>query len=290
MDYRKKPVTIQALKWDGSNADEIIKFTEGAAKKKGKGLVIATLEGDHKATKGDIIIRGVQGEFYPCKPDIFAETYDDLADADGVEEPDTPPTALPEYVSHKVVRAGKILAAEQALIGDEDMFRLDVDGLGEAYVPFNFYARGGPFEDDLGYLVIYEDGYQSWTPSKPFEEGYALKSAISLPAHDDLLDAALFATKTLHNSTVSGAKQNVSDLVVVGNGDMFRLLCKASSQSEGWMKSTKAMSVAGGAVVQVTTQQRNPDGSYAVAEALTFVPGGEIMDDVNGGRKLKGGR
>ncbi len=92
--------------------------------------------------------------------------------------------------------------------------------------------------------------------------------------------------KTLHNSDVSGAKQNVKDIVVVGNGDMFQLLCKASSQAQGWMKSTKAMEVAGGCVVQVTTQQRNPDGSYAVAEALTFVPGVQIVNDQNNGRKL----
>ena len=92
--------------------------------------------------------------------------------------------------------------------------------------------------------------------------------------------------KTLHNSDISGARQNVKDIKVVGNGDMFRLLCKASSEAEGWMKSTKAMQVHGGCVVQVTTQQRNADGSYAVAEALTFVPGVAIADDENSGRKL----
>jgi hypothetical protein len=67
---------------------------------------------------------------------------------------------------------------------------------------------------------------------------------------------------------------------------MFSLLCKASSESEGWMKSTKAMAVVGGCIVQVTTQQRNNDGSYAVAEALTYVPGVTITDDDNNGRKL----
>ena len=92
--------------------------------------------------------------------------------------------------------------------------------------------------------------------------------------------------KTLHNSDISGARENVKDIKVVGNGDMFRLLCKASSENEGWMKSTKACKVSGGCIVQVTTQQRNPDGSYVVAEALTYVPGAKIMDDVNGGRKL----
>lgn len=93
--------------------------------------------------------------------------------------------------------------------------------------------------------------------------------------------------KTLHNSDVSGAKQNVPDLKVVGNGDSFQLLCKASSQEEGWMKSTKAMNIPGlGCIVQVTTQQRNPDGSYALAEAVCFVPGSGIDTDENGGRKL----
>jgi len=96
-------------------------------------------------------------------------------------------------------------------------------------------------------------------------------------------------TKTLHNSTVSGARDNVKDIKVVGNGDMFRLLCKASSEAEGWMKSTKAMETPHGCVVQVTTQQRNIDLTYSMAEALTFVPGVVIVDDENGGRKLVSG-
>jgi hypothetical protein len=63
-----------------------------------------------------------------------------------------------------------------------------------------------------------------------------------------------------------------TDIKVFGNPDKWKLLCKASSESEGWMKSTKVMDVPGGCLVQVTTQQRNPDGSYAIAEALTYVP------------------
>jgi len=93
--------------------------------------------------------------------------------------------------------------------------------------------------------------------------------------------------KTLENSDVSGARKNVPDIKIVGNGDAFRLLCKASSKSEGWMKSTKAMQVPGGCIVQATTQQRNPDGSYAVAEALVFVPHVSISEiGEDGGRKL----
>lgn len=92
--------------------------------------------------------------------------------------------------------------------------------------------------------------------------------------------------KTLHNSDISGARKNVKDIKVVGNGDMFKLLCKASSENEGWMKSTKALDTGRGCIVQVTTQQRNPDGSYSIAEALTFVAGVKVVDDENSGRKL----
>ena len=80
--------------------------------------------------------------------------------------------------------------------------------------------------------------------------------------------------KTLNNTDVNGAHKNVSDLKTFGNGDMFQLLCKASSEEEGWMKSTKAMEIKGvGCVVQVTTQQHE-----YVAEALTFVPGVKIEE------------
>ncbi len=88
--------------------------------------------------------------------------------------------------------------------------------------------------------------------------------------------------KTLHNSDESGAKQNVPDIEIFGNGDMFQLLCKASSKKEGWMKSTKACEIPGiGCIVQITTQQGND-----VAEAVCFVPGVTIVTDINGGRRM----
>lgn len=88
--------------------------------------------------------------------------------------------------------------------------------------------------------------------------------------------------KTLTNTTASQAKDNVKDIQFWGNGDLFQLLSKASSQAEGWMKSTKAMEIDGvGAVVQVTTQQRNPDGSWSVAEAVTFVPDVHVKKKVD---------
>jgi len=86
--------------------------------------------------------------------------------------------------------------------------------------------------------------------------------------------------KTLTNTTASQAKDNVKDILFWGNGDTFKLISKASSQNEGWMKSTKAMEVEGvGCVVQVTTQQKNIDGTYSLAEAVTFVPDAKIQEN-----------
>ena len=83
-------------------------------------------------------------------------------------------------------------------------------------------------------------------------------------------------------SVEDAAQGKVSDIKVVGNGNTFQLLCKASSKEQWWMKSAKAAEIDGvGCVVQVTTQQGDN-----VAEALTFVPGVRIADDENGGRKL----
>jgi hypothetical protein len=78
--------------------------------------------------------------------------------------------------------------------------------------------------------------------------------------------------KDLNISEVRQAKTHIADLKVYGDGDTFALLCKASSQEQGWMKSTKVCNLPNGCIVQVSTQQKNPDGSYSVAEALTFVP------------------
>lgn len=78
--------------------------------------------------------------------------------------------------------------------------------------------------------------------------------------------------KTLDVTSIEDAKSKVSDIKVFGDGDTFKLLCKASSESQGWMKSTKVCNVFDGCIVQVSIQQKNPDGSYSVAEAVTFVP------------------
>jgi hypothetical protein len=88
--------------------------------------------------------------------------------------------------------------------------------------------------------------------------------------------------KTLTNTTASQAKDNVKDIIFWGNGDTFKIIRKASSVVEGWMKSSKAMEVEGvGCVVQVTTQQ-----GQNVAEAVTFVPNVKIEETKNAEGKV----
>lgn len=79
--------------------------------------------------------------------------------------------------------------------------------------------------------------------------------------------------KTLDVVNTADIKKKAPAVKVVGNPDQWRLLIKASLDEQGWMKSTKVMITRMGAVIQTTSQQRNPDGSYALCDALQFVPG-----------------
>lgn len=97
--FTKKPVTIAAIQWTGKNLREVIAFTDGPPDTRTThagmaweaytdlvardGLKIYTLEGKMLASPGDWIIRGVKGEYYPCKPDIFEATYSPAALAAG---------------------------------------------------------------------------------------------------------------------------------------------------------------------------------------------------------------
>jgi hypothetical protein len=75
--YRKKPVVIEAMKWTGSNVVDMEKFASTKVEYTlDNCLIVDTLEGTMKANIGDYIIKGIQGEFYPCKSDIFEVTYE----------------------------------------------------------------------------------------------------------------------------------------------------------------------------------------------------------------------
>jgi hypothetical protein len=90
--YRKKPVVVEAIQWTGSNLEEIRNFVgsdlieeyveffdiKRTLNKMLVDIAIDTLEGTMRVDYGDYIIEGVKGEFYPCKPDIFLKTYEEV--------------------------------------------------------------------------------------------------------------------------------------------------------------------------------------------------------------------
>ena len=79
--FIKKPVIIEAVQWTGQNQFEIMNFCKTCYLTSSgtvKDLYIDTLEGDMLANEGDYIIKGVAGEFYACKPEIFALTYENV--------------------------------------------------------------------------------------------------------------------------------------------------------------------------------------------------------------------
>ena len=82
--YRKRPVVIEAVQWTGDNIDELFKLEDFKLNYTlvngnfDKVLGVYSLEGIMWASVGDYIIKGIKGEFYPCKPDIFKETYEEV--------------------------------------------------------------------------------------------------------------------------------------------------------------------------------------------------------------------
>ena len=85
--FVKRPVVVEAMEYTGENAADVIRWAQGYGVLVGvhpKHLVIPTLEGEMRANPGDWVIRGTINEFYPCKPGVFAETYQNL-DGCGIE-------------------------------------------------------------------------------------------------------------------------------------------------------------------------------------------------------------
>lgn len=148
--------------------------------------------------------------------------------------------------------------------------------LGDYNIHRNLDIPADEDPEQPGFLVVdQEGGRETWMPRDTF-----LRDCV-------VPDEGKVCQKTIRNSEVSGARKNVKDIKIVGNGDAFQLLFKASSEKEGWMKSTKAMACGDGQIViQVTTQQRNIDGTYSVAEALTVVRNSMIVPGKNNGRKI----
>lgn len=81
--YKTKPVEIKAVEWTGENKEEVYEFANGNGFFVGfvdDIFFINTFKGVRRASVGDYIIKGVRGEFYPCKPDVFYERYEEVAE------------------------------------------------------------------------------------------------------------------------------------------------------------------------------------------------------------------
>lgn len=129
--FRKKPVVIEAKQATGTPESnrEIIDWTRGSATpasmddhpERGKCLSISTLEGAHWVSPGDWIIKGVAGEFYPCKPDIFAATYEAATTALPIIDPG--PDSLEREIQAKASVAPRVTPADiEAEIASEFYF------------------------------------------------------------------------------------------------------------------------------------------------------------------------
>lgn len=139
MKVTKRPVTVDAMRWDGKNQMELMRWAgewEGRVEFTFDGdfVYIHTLEGEMRASNGDWIIRGVKGEFYPCKPDIFAETYE--IDGDFLKGDFR--AATPEESAAIDEAAGLVMISLR--VSKELHARL-VDGAASAGVVFPAYVR-----------------------------------------------------------------------------------------------------------------------------------------------------
>ena len=138
--FVKKPVVIEAIQYDGANITEIETFVGGKLptvmnSNKDTQLVVSTLEGDMKISKKDYVIKGVNGEFYPCKPDIFEKTYD------VVEIVERPQTFGEKAVgitfnpsSSDEVHEAKMLAAKQIDLLEKVHIKLTNDSANTSWV------------------------------------------------------------------------------------------------------------------------------------------------------------
>ena len=87
--FVKKPVVVEAIQYNGINITEVESFVGAKLPTvwlsvEETQLILSTLEGDMKVSKGDYVIKGIKGEFYPCKPDIFKSTYNVIEDNNGI--------------------------------------------------------------------------------------------------------------------------------------------------------------------------------------------------------------
>ena len=135
MKFRKKPFVIDAIRWTGNNLREVITFTDGPPETRTThagmawdyyvelvrrdGLKLFTLEGKMSAAVGDWIIKGVAGEHYPCKPEIFAATYEPAAQP---PQQSAQPVVVITVQRNALVSASRLVGFDALPDGDHSLY------------------------------------------------------------------------------------------------------------------------------------------------------------------------
>lgn len=135
--YQKNPIVNEVVRWDGLNLQEVKDFVGDNLKYEiydsawqvGKGapqvdMEIKTLEGDMKVTKGDYIIKGIKGEFYPCKPDIFDATYSKYEDEKTLYSVWSNESGM-VVITDELYRAKKVYSEEVNMVNDGESYEED---------------------------------------------------------------------------------------------------------------------------------------------------------------------
>jgi hypothetical protein len=171
--YRKKPVVIQAFKWGTDVVPDWWKNLEGTTLQPSTGSAfIPTLEGTMEAKVGDYIIQGVQGEVYPCKPEIFAETYEPVEDEEDPEKPDR------EYLTYE---------AAVALLPDGDTIHTFVNPAGGMMVGADWSRES--------VLDLLKTGKPELSGEMATSMGHGIVAWRKIVNDDELFDPLFIATK-----------------------------------------------------------------------------------------------
>ena len=165
--YRKKPVVIDAIRWVSDNLEHVIEFVDGSKPDmygswaryvditQTVGFKISTLEGVMTVQLGDWIIRGVKGEYYPCKPDIFDSTYEPVADDSHVCIGDAMAALKKGKRVHRKAWNGGTLYLIQ---GSNDFASMQGYGFGELV--------GEPRFDDILFIHSGDNRLLPWCPTQ----------------------------------------------------------------------------------------------------------------------------
>ena len=164
--YIKKPVEIEAVQWTGDNLEEIYTFVgknnvNDLLLKEDNELYIKTIEGNMHASINDFIIKGIKGEFYPCKPDIFYNTYGESSESIASQFKACPNKEIAIYILDFIKRQyEKRLPEDGGCRKYVEALKISIDALNEHSSWINIIDR---FPEEKEYLTVRDDNTSYYT-------------------------------------------------------------------------------------------------------------------------------